>query len=90
MSIGIKRVGLIVVLVIGLFEVFFFSSGAVVSIGTVFGVCCIFGLLHLLGINIWSKEKSFYIKDLIFAEKVSAVFTFALIIVWVIAVILNF
>lgn len=70
MSIGIKRVGFIVLLVIGLFEVFFFSNGAAVSIGTVYGVCCIFGLLHLLGINIWNKEKSFFIKDLIFAEKV--------------------
>ncbi len=90
MAIEIKRVSFIVLLVIGLFEVFFCSNGAVVSIVTVFSVCCIFGLMHLLGINIWNKEMSYYIKDLIFAEKVLAVFTFALIIVWLLAVILHY
>lgn len=90
MSIGIKRVSFIVLLVIGIFEVFILSNGAVVSIGTVFGACCICGILHLLGINIWNKEKSFYMKDLRFAEKVLAAFTFALMIVWFITVVLHF
>lgn len=82
MSIRIRRMGFIGLLVIALFEVFFVSNGAVVSIGTIFGVCSVFGLLHLLGINIWNKEKSLYIKDLSFSEKVLAVFMFVLIIVW--------
>ncbi|MDD3417219.1 MAG: hypothetical protein PHY47_25025 [Lachnospiraceae bacterium] len=60
MSIGIKRMGFIGLLVIAIFEVFFVTNGAVVSIGTIFGVCSVFGLLHLLGINIWNKEKSLY------------------------------
>lgn len=82
MSIGIRRMGFIGLLVIALFEVFFVSNGATVSIRTIFGVCSVFGLFHLLGINIWNKEKSLYIKDLSFAEKVLAVFMFVLIIVW--------
>lgn len=82
MSIGIRRMGFIGLLVIALFEVFFVSNGAIVSIRTVFGVCSVFGLLHLFEMNIWNKEKSLYIKDLSFPEKVLAVFMFALIIVW--------
>lgn len=90
MSIGIKRVSFIVLLVFGIFEVFIFPNGAVASIGTVFGVCCIYGALHLFGIIVWNKEKSYYMKDLRFSEKVLAAITFALMIVWFISVVLHF
>lgn len=89
MTIQLKRIGFIVLLVVGILEAWFLKEGSVIAVGTVFAVASIHFLLNILGIKVVA-EKSNYIKDLKKEEKILAIITLMLILAWAVSVIIKF
>jgi len=86
MSIRIKRLGFILLLVVGIIEALIFPNGAVVSLSTVGGISLLFSVLHLFGIRIGKEELSAYIKDLSINEKILAVLSLIVMVMWIVIV----